>query len=139
MNNKLSCYLFYILTNCIIKTNKMNCVKSDGTAQPCILSILIRNYVTECRKNEFIVTHSHGRESCDFRGTKMVDTFQKILDSGNTLIFPLLLVLFAWSLKQMPQNSYRNMPILSEFGQRSSLKAINEQTQQAIDQIIYDF
>ena len=31
-------------------------------------------------------THSHGGQSCDFRGTKILDTCQKSLDSGKTFI-----------------------------------------------------
>ena len=47
----------------------------------------------------------HGRESHDFKTTTMADTVGgKSVDSGRlSLTFPLILVRFAWDLKQIPR------------------------------------
>ena len=55
----------------------------------------------------------------------MGDTFHKTL----SVIFRLLLVRFAWDLKQIPLISYKKTcPSHKTFRQRSGLKVINEQT-----------
>ena len=74
-------------------------------------------YIDYCLTHIYNQIHSwiykdnnHGGELRDFRN-KNGDTCQKTL----SLIFRLLLVRFAWDLKQMPLISYKNMTISYDF------------------------
>ena len=66
------------------------------------------------------VKDTHGGKSRDFLGLKMADTCQKpSIQVRLSLISPLILIRFAWRLKQTPWENEGNMSILSTLGQRS--------------------
>ena len=69
----------------------------------------------------YIITR---RESRDFKTITMADTIEKIVDSGKiSLIYQLILLRFAWGLKQISQKNDRNMPIVCNLRTNIWLKS----------------
>ena len=66
----------------------------------------------------------HAGESHDFQGFKMADTIENLsIQVRLSLIYPLILVRFAWGLKQIPWNNNSIISILSDFRTNIWLKS----------------
>ena len=69
-------------------------------------------------------TPYQGGESGDFKTTTMAS-----IQVGLSLIFPFILVRFAWGLKQIPRKNDSNMPILCDFQTKILLKSYRRTTE----------
>ena len=81
---------------------------------------------TQYIKNDTSYTLIHGGKSRDLKPTTtMADTIEKIVNPGKISLkrFPLMLVRFAWGLKQITRENDNNMPIVCDLRTKIWLKS----------------
>ena len=74
----------------------------------------------------------HWGESCDFKITTMADTIEKktpSIQARLSLIFSLILVRFAWGLKQIPRKNDSKMPIICNIRRKIWLNSYWQATE----------